>query len=577
MSDDAAIDALETPDASVAPAGDADPFETYDAGAAVTANVDSNGWSVLPGMPGTSGGYARAIYVDSVGGSESNTGESPTSAFQAIGTSSKLEAALKSAPSGQSIVVVLKPGSVWSASGANQLIVPIGGTASYPLLITGSRWPGSTSSARPQIAGMIYIEQSHVAIEGLEVGPGTGTGFEEGIHIPAGGQTDFLIEDNLITNYFNLIQVTGSPTAPVTNLRIRRNYFFGACGSGAVVAFSGNDVAGMLFEDNFFDWNGGPASACDYVNTSETATYSNALAHDVYFADDGTRVVALNVTFRHNAFTRTLQSVKGPYTGVMDDNLFYNYLSGGYIGTWGAEFTNNVLVDGGGFGTALDNGHSPNEIPSRSTLFCNNLHYNEGTPYVAGRYAFTSQNSAGVNLRFQNNVIDGFDRAFELNDPACFGYDFASNVVQANSFWEIYQPWPKASCPSTFSANQYFSPAGQTSAGGNGYGIELPGTATQYQDFTAAEAYLHEQGGAYEAAPFPFADPTRNIASYLTSTSLAPASPTPTLLTYLGLVQKQSLSSHTWNPALSVEAINEYLRAGHALPNKPLTYNSGCQ
>jgi hypothetical protein len=42
------------------------------------------------------------------------------------------------------------------------------------------------------------------------------------------------------------------------------------------------------------------------VNTSERATYSNALAHDVYFADDGVRVVALDVTFRHNLFTRTL-------------------------------------------------------------------------------------------------------------------------------------------------------------------------------------------------------------------------------------------------------------------------------
>jgi hypothetical protein len=556
--------------------GDANPYELYDSGPPIVATVDDAGWSVLPGMPGTDAGYARAIYVDSVGGSETNTGDRPTSALQGIGTSSTLYNDLKNAPANQSIVVVLKPGSSWTTSPADQLNVPLGGTAAYPLLITGSRWPGATTGTRPRIGGMIYLGYSHVAIEGLQIGPGTTSGFGEGIHIPSGGETDFLIEDNLITNYTMLIEITGSPTSPVTNVRVRRNYLFGACGSGAVVAFDGNDVSGMLFEDNFFDRNGGTASDCTYVNSNERATYSNALAHDVYFADDGTQVVALDVTFRHNLFSRTLQSVKGPYTGTMDDNLFYNYLSGGYVGTWGAEFTNNVLIDGGGFGTALDNNHSPNEIPSRKTLFCNNLHYNEGSPYTAGDYAFTSQNAAGVNLEFENNVIDGFDRAFELNDSTCFGYDLSSNIVQANSFYEIYQPWPSPSCPASFSKDQYHSPAGDTSASGSGYGLELPGTATQYQDFAAAESYIKEDGGVYQADPFPFADPTRNIASYLTSTSLAPASPTPTLLTYLTLVQAQSQTFHQWNAALAIQTINAYLRAGHSLPTKPLTYGSGC-
>jgi hypothetical protein len=554
--------------------GDADPFELYDAGPPVVATTDSDGWSVLPGMPGTDGGYARAIYVDSVGGSESNTGDSPSSALQGIGTSSTLNHQLSTAPAGQSIVVVLKPGSSWTTSPADQMNPPIGGSASFPLLITGSRWPGATTGARPRIGGMIYLGHSHVAVEGLEIGPGSTSGFGEGIHIPSGGETDFLIEDNLITNYPMNIEITGSPTTPVTNVRIRRNYLFGACGSGAVVAFDGNDVAGMLFEENFFDWNGGTSSDCNYVNTNLHATYTNILAHDVYFADDGTRVVALDVTFRRNLFSRTLQSVKGPYTGTMDDNLFYDYLSGGYIGTWGGAFTNNVLIDGGGFGTGLDNNHSPNELPLRQTLFCNNLHYNEGSPYTPSDYAFVSSNAAGVSLAYHDNVIDGFDRAFQLSDSMCFGYDVSNNIVQTNSFWEIYQPWPQARCPSSFSGNDYYSPQGDTSASGSGYGLELPGTSMQYQDFAAAEAFLHEQNGVFESAPFAFADPTRNIGSYLVSASLGTG--TPTLIDYLTLVQAQSQTFHTWNAALGVQAINEYLRAGHSLPTKPLSYNSGC-
>ncbi len=130
---DAGVDAAPPPRVD-----GADPFEYYDAGPPIVAATDPSGWSVLPGMPGTDGGYARAIYVDSVGGSDDNTGDSPTSALQGIGTSSKLESELASA-GGQSIVVVLKPGSSWMTSPADQLNPQVGGTAAFPLLITGSR------------------------------------------------------------------------------------------------------------------------------------------------------------------------------------------------------------------------------------------------------------------------------------------------------------------------------------------------------------------------------------------------------------------------------------------------------
>ena len=555
------------PQGDAAVSGDADPWELYDAGPPVVAVTDSNGWSVLPGMPGTSGGYARAIYVDSVNGSESNSGDGPTAALQHLDGTSTLYQQLSAAPAGQTIVVVLKPGSSWPTE---KFDVPIGGTPAFPLLITGTRWPG-VSGARPDIGGMIYLNASHVAIEGLEIGPG-GT-YEEGIHIPVNGGTDFLIEDCLITHYYNLIEVTGSHTQPVSNLRIRRNYLFGAYGTGPVVAFDGNDISSALFEENFFDWNGGPTG--DYTNASLTANYSNVLAHDVYFADDGTGVVALNVTFRHNLFSRTLESVKGPYTGTLDDNLFYNYSSGGYIGTWGGSFSNNVLIDGGGFATALDNNHSPNTIPSRKTLVCNNLTYNEGIPYTVGAYAFETLNSAGVNLELTNNVIDGFDRAFNFNDTQCFGYDVSKNLVQANSFYEIWSPWPQPGCSASFTGNTYHSPMGSTTATQSGYALKQ-NPANSFGDFSMLESFLDETGSSYQASSIAFADPTRNIGSYLTSASLAAASSGPTLTSYLALLRAQAATAHQWNDSLGVAAVNAYLRAGHASPALSLTYGTGC-
>jgi len=569
---DAAADAgsdSATEDAPAEDAAGADPWELYDAGAPIVANTDPNGWSILPGLPGTAGGYQRAIYVDSVGGSDSNTGDSPSQALQHLDSTSTLYQQLSSSVAKtQSIVVLLKPGSSWPTE---QFNVPLGGTAAFPLLITGTMWPGNVGTARPQIGGMIYLTASHVAIEGLQIGPG-GT-YAEGIHIPVNGGTDFLIEDCLITHYYNLIEITGSHTQPVSNVRIRRNYLFGAEGNGPVVAFDGNDISSALFEDNFFDWNGGPLG--DYTNTSLTANYSDQYAHDIYFADDGTGVVALNVTFKHNLFSRTLESVKGPYSGAMDDNLFYNYSSGGYIGTWGAQFTNNVLMNGSGFATGLDNNHGPNTLSSRKTLFCNNLSYNEGSPYAAGDYAFQTENTAGVNLEFVHNVIDGFDRAFNFSDGSCFGYDVSSNTVQANSFYEIWSPWPQAGCTLSFSDNTYHSPMGSTSKTQDGYSLKQNPAGT-FSDFATLETFLDESGGTYQSAAFAFTDPTRNMTSYLTSTGLAAASSAPTYIDYLTLVRAQAQTSHQWNTALGVQAINEYLRQGHSLPGQPLTYGSGC-
>jgi hypothetical protein len=538
----------------------------------------ASNWTQFPGLPGTDGGYKQAIFVDSVSGSDDNSGNSPAEALQHVSNTSKLYKLLSSATDTSAILVLLKPGSSWPSE---QLWVPVGGTAAYPLLISGSKWPKPGKSARPMIGGGIREETgSHVAIEGVEVGPypDGGTFSSIGIDISVPGGTDYLIEDCLITHYYNLIQVSGSDTQPITNVRVRRSYLFGAYGSGPVVAFDGNDIVGGLLEDNFFDYNGGPDG--DYLNDSLVAPYSNIFAHDVYFADDGMRVVAFDVNLRHNLFSRTLQSVKGPYSGVVDDNLFYDYQSGGYVGPWGASFTNNVLVNGGGFSASLDNAHDPNADAGVRTLFCNNLHYNE--PSSSGSGAFSAQtlgsSIVGVNLDYVGNVIDGFEQAFLLQDEHCFGYTFADNVVQASQFFEISGTWPQPQCPLSVSHNAYHSPAGPDASGGSAYALEIHPSSTPatYDNYSEMEAYLHEDGGTYRSSPFSFSDPTRNITTYLTSSGLAPSSPAPTLIDYLGLIRAQAETAHRWNPALGVAAVNAYIRSGHSLGSENFTYSCSC-
>jgi hypothetical protein len=541
----------------------------------------ASGWTTFPGLPGTDGGYLQAIYVDSVSGSDSNTGATPAQALQHVSKTSKLYELLSAATSTSEIVVLLKPGSSWPAE---QMTVPTGGTAAFPLLISGTQWPNAGQTARPTIGGGIVAQGgSHMAFEGLAVGPYTGTSTTSlGVYINIAGGTDYLIEDCLITHFYNLIQVLGSDSQPLTNLRVRRSYFFGAYGSNsisgqdAVVGFDGNDIVGALFEDNFFDYNGGPDG--NYTNTSLTAPYSNEYAHDVYFADDGTRVVAFGVTFQHNLFARTLQSMKGPYTGLVDDNLFYNYSSGGYVGSSGVEFSNNVLVNGGGFSISLDNGHDPNTDAGAKTIYCTNLEYNEASPYQAGALSTQTLGSSivGVNLDCVGNVIDGFEQAFDLDDQACLGYTFTNNIIQANKFFEFDGTWPQAACPLRASGNTYHSTVGPDAGNGNAFALEVHPSSgtTKYGGFFTLETFLKEDGGTYESQPFAFSDPRRNISSYLASTGLGGAS--STLIDYLSLVRTQAATAHQWNTALSVAAVDAYLRSGHSMSGHPFTYGSAC-
>ena len=90
------------------------------------------------------------------------------------------------------------------------------------------------------------------------------------------------------------------------------------------------------------------------------------------------------------------------------------------------------------------------------------------------------------------------------------------------------------------------------------------------------EAFLHEDGGTYATAPFPYADPTRNISTYLVAAGLAPPTPTPSLLDYLVLVRAQAAVAHQWSCALSVGAVDAYLRAGHSRSGHALGLRGAC-
>jgi hypothetical protein len=262
-----------------------------------------------------------------------------------------------------------------------------------------------------------------------------------------------------------------------------------------------------------------------------------------------------------------MQSVKGPYSGTFDDNLLDNYTTANYgsantyVGPQGVVATNNVMINGPGFGTSVDNGHAGTGTGG-PTAFCNNLLYNAGTPFAST--AITTY-TAGATVSFSDNVFDGFGQGLKLEDSTCGGYTLSNNVVQATFLFWLHP----LGCSMKASGDDYWSSAGAT--GQVAYDAE---NNPQYMNFAQLETVLGETTGTFESAPIAFTDPTRDIGGYLTTNGLA--SGTPTLIDYLALVQAQAKQIHQWNAQLEVTPINAYLRAGHGQAGKPFTYSATC-
>ena len=186
----------------------------------MTANLgyDSLGWSKFPALST----YEKIFYVDSIAGKDTNDGLSPANAFKTLVYGGALNKAIKAA-TGKKIAVLLKPGSTFS----DLFYVEVGGTAAFPLLVSGSSWPGSVPNIKPILKNGILANASHLAFQGFQIA-NSGAG-STGIHLSVPGGTDYLIEDCLFTGLYQALLIQGGASGGanrLTNLRIRRNYFF---------------------------------------------------------------------------------------------------------------------------------------------------------------------------------------------------------------------------------------------------------------------------------------------------------------------------------------------------------------
>ena len=552
--------------------------------------INCDGWTDFPTD------YDVTIFADAEKGNDANFNEKKppakgNTAATAIKSINKINAVhMLSQYKGKSIRIVMKPGS--SFPDQDYLEIRRSGTADHPLLIQGNDILNSDkawrSGDRPKmIAGIRvrYNAPDHIAISGIEFdGPGPGANF--GIAITRPGGVDYLIEDCLLKRYHHNLELMGGgffgtkednniPTPGyvenhISDLKIRRNKILYATGQGAAVGLAAQSFENTLIEENIFDLNGIDNLAMETLNNDydheaqfgSNTTQNNALAHDVYFLDRNASNHSVNVKFRNNLFARTPLAVKGPSIGSMDNNLFYNSVTPGFMGTHGGYTANNVYVNSGTAFTSDNNGFYPNTDPNATERFANNLvKGNPGTPFGFG------SDAPGIVI-FDHNVIDGAGTAIQANfsSTTCTRFEFDSNELNSKNPYRFHD---SRNCPQIFTNNSYFSAKGPTDNAllysDQNYDV---GNAI-HLGFADMVGLLKGTGETYVAAGFVHSDTARDITSYLRDRVTTVKPDRQTLLGYLNLLYAESRTN--WHPELRVPNIINYLREGYDMNYMPIT------
>jgi hypothetical protein len=540
---DAAITDGGTPDGSVP---DLDPPHLP---------YDAAGWTVFPAD------YTTTIYVDAVAGSDNNTGLSPDAPIKTLAQVTKL---ITARTAGESLRIELKRGGSWATQG---LTFSQGGDAAdHPLLIDGWSY-GDPSAARPQLGPILMwkataIGLSHIAFVGLQVGPGSGSGYGISYDPPAAGGTDLLIEDCVVDSFWQNINMEGaSSAAPFTDFKLRRSQSINSYDAG--YATSGQSkpqgiymyaLKDALLEENVFDHN-----AHHYDDLRDATEFG----HDIYISNSSTGY-SFDVTLRGNLVSRGLQSIKGPATGTFDGNVLWDDGIGGYLGSQGGAFVHNVVL------------HNPGKMVYQNAISANQKLPESGGFGIDGGMSAGSANTpitASDNL-FAHGIGGAFSIAANMNAQlaltdnvfydwqSCFGsYDAAALAITGNqcqagsAFKDALELHVIDAAHTTASNNTYDGP----NAAGTYFTVGSTGLT-----FAQWQAMYGDTGSTFAQVTYP--DPTRDLVTYTQSLGAAAA----TIQDFVNGIEAQS--RYHWQQAYRVPVAANWIRAGYAMAAQPVPY-----
>jgi len=494
------------------------------------------------------------IFVSNSTGNDSNNGLSPQTAVKTITRGVAL------IRSGQYDFLLLKRGDVWRDQNLGRF--KSGRDAAHPLVVASY----GTSTQRPRLETVgNFIDQGgaqldNVAILGLEffdyandpndpAFTGTST---SGLSFVGHG-SNLLIEDNKFT-YGELVFQSYNPGGinKYRNVEIRRNvvtlaYHTNTCGQNQAYRPSGTYTSlidGLLIEGNVYDhngWNERVSSAC--------ATMYN---HNMYLN-------ANDLVVKDNLITRGSSMGIKTVSNSTDESkrllLQNNFIYDGEIGisaggnTAGPYRYTDVTVRGNVFAEIGKSNNTGRNFSWALDLSDNDRALVENNYFLNQPWHSNSYGISIVSPTFRDATIRA-NTFYNINGSAI--------VLDSQSAWSNIKVTdnrflapPGNACmvqhtgnfsAVTYSNNQYSS-TGEFCLGSQRQ------TFAQWNN-SSGEANSQQFSGT-------LVDPNRSLASYANSMGYASID--------LFLAATQTLSRFNWQPSLTANAVNNYIKAGFAL------------
>jgi hypothetical protein len=532
---------------------------------------DSNGWTVV-----TTSSDSRVIYVSSSQGKDTNDGMSDATALKTLAAGTA-----KLRP-GYPDHLLLKSGDVWHETLGSYKA--IGGRSSGEPMLISSYGTGARPSVRPvsatsnsalfgHVGSTVGAHMYFIGIEFYDsfVDPSSSEYNSSAAPVDAiswiDGGDDVLIEDCYFHFLSDGIVVQYNTGPSPRNVTIRRNEIVDnwASGGHAQGMFWGGVVGTNLIEENILDhnaWKDAKFTVADVFN------------HQMYITD------TTNVTVKNNLFLRCSSlSLKFVYygndpdvttmTGVVAYNNFF------YQGEVGISM-------GADTGQALGQACYPTGCIRGPQITSNVLsQINQNTP--TGRTIGWGMELSDVNGgTASGNLLADFSyttNAYGIAmDDALSNAGSGNNTISQNLFWKIYGPaismtpvagWilshvqnntivdPSLGVPlvdqeGAFTATAYsgntYSPVSSSKMGA------VKGATVSYTTWVTDSG---ETGSSVSTPSYP--DPNRNLGTYVSTLS-----PSMTIAQYLTALR--GVSKANWHSEYLAPAINDYIRAGFAMP-----------
>lgn len=495
-------------------------------GAAACWTVGSDGWTVLCATSGTGTCNASATGTQtgtcytavSTAGNDGTCTASTTSAGAQAASCLTLSKGKSLLRDGKPDWLMLNKGDTWTDQTLGALTVS-GVSATAPILITSYG-----AGARPLIKtkasvgdfclGSTGSKGDYVAMVGIECysytrnpddpgfNAGTVSDTQQGFWWLPSPSSSFhwaLLEDNKFS-FYDITAVQLQPPSLTSTFRMRRNVIVNNYELSSIAHSQGIYIEGVgtpYFEENIWDHNGWNAT----VSGGERTIFNR----NVYIADNNGPATVLGETNTQSA-SEGVQLRSG---GMISNNLFVLNSSGFDVGQQGsptittATAYHNVVLQSDDISPSLIRGQGLQVFQASGA----------GIQVTYNLIAHITPGAGQFGWCF---LLDATTTSVVLANNTCFDWPVEFGILDNGS--------------------------GNTKTPNC---IDLNGTN-------------NNPGGTCSIEPFP--TPTRTIATYLTSISIAPA----TTANFIALSRAQSKDN--WNPLLQASAVNIYIRGGFSMP-----------